>query len=214
MTGNDGWLEASIKEDTLRAVTDGSYIRELDPDLCSSALVLECSKGRGRIICSFPEQSLSSNAYRAELLGLMAIHLILLAVSRSTKNLTGHVKIFSDCLGALGRVLHLPNSRIPAKCKHADILKNIMINCKKLPFSLEYLHVRAHQDDKINYGDLSRPSQLNCWADFTAKTVIWGRIGLNPLPQKPFPLEPVTIWAGGHKLTPDTISELRFWVHR
>ena len=41
MTGSDGWLEASIKEGTLCAVTDGSYIRELDPNLCSSALVLE-----------------------------------------------------------------------------------------------------------------------------------------------------------------------------
>ena len=50
MTGTDGWLEASIKEGTLYAVTDGSYIRELIPDLCSAALVLECSRGRGRIV--------------------------------------------------------------------------------------------------------------------------------------------------------------------
>ena len=214
MIGSDGWLEDSIREGTLCAVTDGSYIRELIPNLCSAAFVLECSKGRGRILGSFPEQSLGANAYRAELMGLMAVHLILLAVSRTYRNLSGHVKIFSDCLGALGRVLHLPDTRIPSKCKHADILKNIMINCKNLPFSREYLHVRAHQDDKEGYDSLIRPAQLNCWADYEAKTVIWGRMGRKPISQKAFPLEPVVIWVGGHKLSPDTSGELRYWVHK
>ena len=80
------------------AVTDGSYIREMFPDMCSCAFVLECSKERGRIFGSFPEQSKRACAYRGELLGLMAIHLILLAVNKLDRRLRGKVKIYSDCL--------------------------------------------------------------------------------------------------------------------
>ncbi len=70
-----------------------------------------------------------------------------------------------------------PRKAIPSKCKHTDILKNIMVNCKDLQFSREYLHVRCHQDDKEGYTALCRPAQLNCWADFEAKAVIWGSLG-------------------------------------
>ena len=89
-----------------------------------------------------------------------------------------------------------------------------MVNCKDLPFSREYLHVRGHQDNKKGYSGLCRLLQLNCWADFEAKAVLWGRVGQGMLKQRPFLLEPVTVWVGDHKLTPDTSVELRFWVHR
>jgi hypothetical protein len=38
-----------------------------------------------------------ANAYRGELLGLMAIHLILLSVNTVHPKLKGEVKIVSDC---------------------------------------------------------------------------------------------------------------------
>lgn len=35
--GEDEWMEAAIADGSLIAVTDGSYIKELYPDLCSAA---------------------------------------------------------------------------------------------------------------------------------------------------------------------------------
>ena len=212
--GGDEWLQQAIEEGTIRAVTDGSYIRELCPDICSAAFVLECSKGRGRIIGSFPEQSTNANAYRAELLGLLAIHLIILAVCKAMRLKQGHVDIFSDCVGALSRTTTLPNSRVPSKCKHADILKNLMIHCRHLPVSREYFHVRGHQDDRTGFDKLCRPAQLNCYMDHEAKSVLWGLEDRVPPRQEALPLEPVTAWVGRHKLNPSTSDELRFWVHR
>ena len=75
------WLEESIAACTCLAVTDGSYIKEYYPNICLAAFVFECTEGRGRIVGSFPEQTVAANAYRGELLGLMAIHLILLAAN-------------------------------------------------------------------------------------------------------------------------------------
>eukprot|EP00956_Cyclotella_meneghiniana_P009811 scaffold13589_cov49-Cyclotella_meneghiniana.AAC.3 len=82
LLGEDDWIVDSIREGTCIAVTDGSYIREIFGEMCSAAFVLECTRGKGRILGSFPEQSQRACAYRGELLGLMAIHLILLAVDK------------------------------------------------------------------------------------------------------------------------------------
>jgi hypothetical protein len=114
LTDGATWISKSITNSTLVAVTDGSYIRELFPNLCSAAFVLECSAGHGRIVGSFLESLLITNAYRRELLCLMAIHLILLSVNKLHCNLVGSVEIVSDCLGALKRVTYLPLYRIPS----------------------------------------------------------------------------------------------------
>ena len=58
---------------------------------------------RGKLVGSFPEQTLSANAYRGELLGLMAIKKNK-SVNKMKLTLQGLIHIFSGCLGALGRV--------------------------------------------------------------------------------------------------------------
>ena len=116
VSGGTGWLAEAIQDESLVAVCDGSYLRKLYPNLCSAALIFECTRGRGRLVVSFAEKSSSANAYRGELLGLMAVHLILLAVSTVSPDLPGSVHIYSDCLGALKKVKDLPPERIPSRC--------------------------------------------------------------------------------------------------
>ena len=126
---------------------------------------------------SFPECSQGANVYRGELLGLMAIHLILLASNKVCPSLRGCAVIYSDCLGALGRVANLPPHRIPTKCRHSDILENVLVNCTSLSFTLAYSHVKAHHDDHKEFSNLPRPAQLNVHCDGMAKNVIWGFSG-------------------------------------
>ena len=94
-----------------------------------AAFILECTRHQGMLVGSFPEASKVVNAFQGELLGLMAIHLLLLAVNTVSPGLTGRVKIYSDCLGALGHTAELPLYRIPTRCKHSDVLKMILVNC-------------------------------------------------------------------------------------
>jgi hypothetical protein len=100
--GDDDWLLTAIAEGTCIAVTDRLYMKDLYPNINSAAVVLECSRGWGRIWCSFPEASCVACSYCGELVGLMAIHLILLAINEVNPGLTGLVHIYSNCLGALG----------------------------------------------------------------------------------------------------------------
>jgi hypothetical protein len=152
--GDATWLAAAIADNSLVAVTDGSYMREIYPHINLAAFVFECSKGRGRLWGSFVEHTPDAGSYRGELLGLMAIHLILRGVNVELPNLRGLVLILSDCLGALNKVRDLPPYRIPTQCSHSDILKNIMANCSKLTFTRHYSHVKAHQYDGRAYGNL------------------------------------------------------------
>ena len=212
--GDDTWLVEAIQKGTCVAVTDGSYMPNLYPEMHSAAFVLECSNQTGRIWGSFPERSRNACSYRGELVGLMAIHLILLAVNETNRDLRGKVIIYSDCLGALNMVQNLPTSRIPTKCQHSDVLKNILVNCSRLSFQRQFLHVAAHQDDHSVYSSLSRPAQLNCAMDNLAKRAIWNLQATSLPVQRPFPLEPICIFAGQTKITADTVCYLRYWAHR
>ena len=155
------------------------------------------------------------NAYRGELLGLMAVHLILLSADRIHGSLAGSVEVVSDCLGALQRITDLPAYQIPTHCKHSDILKNILVNCHTLSFTIHNMHVQAHQDDSTSFTDLSRQAQLNCICNHTAKQRIAIDGPGNGTSRRMFPLEPIRMFIQkGEKLTTDTGKLLRFWDHR
>ena len=47
VTGSTDWIAQAIGNNSLVAVTDGSYIKEHYSELCSAAFVLECTKGQG-----------------------------------------------------------------------------------------------------------------------------------------------------------------------
>jgi hypothetical protein len=178
MDGGTEWVSEAIQDRLLVAVTDGSYIRQLYPHRCLAAFMLECANRHGRIIGSFSEPTAAANAYRGELLGLIAIHLLLVSVNRVHITLVGSVEVVSDCLGVLKHVVHLPPYRIPSCCKHLDILKNILANCRNLTFTLHYSHVKAHQDENVAFDKLSCKSQLNCiaatWALLVSPRRNWG----------------------------------------
>ena len=122
----------------------------------------------------------------------MAINFIPLAANKLRPETGGLVAVFSDCLGAIRRVATLPEARVPTSWKHADVLKNILVNCRYLSFDVVYRHVKAHQDDHKLFADLSRQAQLNCMMDWMAKRVLQARARDLKNPCKVFPLEPVT----------------------
>jgi hypothetical protein len=108
ITGDIGWLVVAIRDNSLLAVTNESYMRELYPNINPAAFVLKCTKGRGCLMGSFVEHTKDACSYCGELLGLMAIHLILLVIDKCNPGLPGSTQIFSHCLGALTKVENLP----------------------------------------------------------------------------------------------------------
>jgi hypothetical protein len=104
LISDDGWLEDSICANSLVAVMGGSYMRSKFATMNSCTFILECTKGRGGLTGAFSEQTLAACSYKGELLGLLAIHLLPLSISKVSPELTGLVHIYSDCLGAIHKV--------------------------------------------------------------------------------------------------------------
>ena len=189
-------------------------MKDLHPHLCSAAFILECSQSGLRLVGSLAEHSISANAFRGELLGLLAIHLILLSINKLEPTLLGQMVVYSDCLGALGRIEHLPPYRVPTRCKHSDILKVVLVHCRDLSFQVRYEHIAAHQDDHKKWEDLTRPAQMNTGCDLQAKNRLHSE-DITSLPrQRPLPLEAVTLYVDGKKMISDSGSYIRFAAQR
>jgi hypothetical protein len=208
VVGGTEWLAQVIAGGTLLAVTDGSYIREHNPDLCSTAFILECTCCGGCVVGAFPEASIEANPFCRELLGIMAVHLLLLAMNTVSPGLTGLVQVYSDCLGVLSRIAELPPYRVPSCCRHSNILKIILVNCRGLAYSRKYCHVKAHQDDKMMWEELSWEAQLNAACNVGAKAMIRKQDFTDLPQQEAFPLEPICMFVEGKKMTSDTGSHI------
>jgi hypothetical protein len=89
---------------------------DINRQLYSTACFFECTQGGGKLVGSFAEALTAAKSYRGKLLGLMAIHLVLLGVENLSPELNGLVTIYSNCVGALSKVKHLPPLGIPAQC--------------------------------------------------------------------------------------------------
>jgi hypothetical protein len=213
VTGGESWLNDSIANGSLVAVTNGLYIQEIYSNLCSAAFVLECSKGRGCIVGTFSEVLLVANTYRGELLSLVAIHLILLSMNKLHRDLSGSIEIISDCLGALKRVTNLPPYCIPLQCRHSNILKTILIHCRDLSSTMHYSHIKAHQEDNTTFAQLSRKAQLNCICNRTAKQRITIIEAEGPVSSRMFPLKPIGLFVDGKKMMLETGNQIQFWAH-
>eukprot|EP00956_Cyclotella_meneghiniana_P027277 scaffold60862_cov41-Cyclotella_meneghiniana.AAC.7 len=179
LAGGGRWIRDAIEDGSLIGETDGSYIKQLCPHICSAAVIIECTRGRG------------------------------LSFNKVWPGIGGQVEIYSDCLGALYKVEHLLPGKIPSRCRHSDILKNIMLHCNSLSFKRLFSHVKAHQDDHDDYENLERPAQLNSGCDYGAKDKLM-RMALEEIPnQQPFPLEAISAFVDNHKLTTESSKQAK-----
>jgi hypothetical protein len=135
IVGNNKWIEGALEDNCCIVVTDGLHLRELYPQLNLAAFGFKCPRGSGRLMGSFVESTPAACSYRRELVGLMAIHLILLKINECNKELQGSIHIYSNCRGALKKVKDLPPYQIPTQCIHSGILKNIMVNFVAIGYS-------------------------------------------------------------------------------
>ena len=85
-----------------------------------------------------------------------------------------------------------------------------LVNCGQLTFSRKYCHVKAHQDDKVKWEELSHKAQLNVACNAGAKVMIWKQDLVDLPQQKAFPLEPVCMFVDGNKMMSGTGPHIRY----
>ena len=78
---DDGWwILDALRNETLYLVSDGSYQRKVDPQVCSCAFTAECKASGKKLVCTWVERSPSASNYRGEILGALGYLLVMKAV--------------------------------------------------------------------------------------------------------------------------------------
>ena len=168
---NFAWVVDAITNSTAVWVTDGSYNKEVAPLISGAGWILFCTRTKQQMYGSFYKASPKAGSYRAELLGLLAIYVLVAAIEQYFKLDKSTAIIAYDDKGALFKSKEYCQ-RIPNGASQADI-KHVLRNTKtKLKVSFDYKWVRAHQDDYKLWHQLTLLQQLNCICDTLAKSAV------------------------------------------
>ena len=81
---------------------------------------------------------------------------------------TGQVSLYTDCESAVN-FLSFSNPYVKTSTKHFDMLAAITRAIKATKITWNFIHVKGHQDDVMDYNESSREAQLNVLADHLAK---------------------------------------------
>ena len=77
-----GWVLTALEGGTGIWVTDGSFMKELRTDISGAGWIFYCTKRDQKLAESFYKELAQAGLYRAERLGLLAIYLLLAAITQ------------------------------------------------------------------------------------------------------------------------------------
>jgi hypothetical protein len=79
--GDGSWMLNGMLAQSLVIIHDGSYMKELSPEICSAATMIYCSIAKARCKCTWAKQSSAAGPHRGEILGGLMTQLILNAAA-------------------------------------------------------------------------------------------------------------------------------------
>ena len=100
------WAVEGMKNNTLIWVTDGSYDKDRAIYLCGVGWIIFCTATGNRLTGSCWESSNAASSYRAEMLGLCALHLFARALTEYFKVKKWRATICCDNQRALECLSH------------------------------------------------------------------------------------------------------------
>ncbi len=206
------WIVEGMKNNSLVWVTDGSYNRKRAANISGAGWVVWCKDAQRILRCKFYEVSESASSYRAEQLGICAIHLFITALEEFYTIGPWHGTFCCDNLTALNLASwKIRRIRPGASC--ADILRSIRSSHNRMQGELTYLHVDGHMDRILLWHQLNLHQQLNCICDYLAKSAV----GLSHRRDQEeddtvyvLPREDVAVFIGGRKATSDFSKPIRY----
>ena len=205
------WLVEGMESNTLIWVTDGSYNWKRAADLCGVGWIIFCSMTGLRLTGTFWERSPAASSYRAEMLGLCALHIFVRALSEFYKIQEWEATVGCDNKRALEQSSYTC-CRIGPSARCAHIQRSIKATKHTFTGEFTYLHVYGHMDKYLLWHQLSLIQQLNCICDTLAKQAVTSAMmqGYHDWPTQLLPKEDVAVVIWGNKITNDISHPIRF----
>ncbi len=120
--GDGLWILDGMLAQSLIIIHDGSYMKEISPDISSAATMIYCSITRYRCKCTWAEGSTSAGSYRGEILGRIMTQLILNAASFSYEGTIPPVVVDCDNNGVVSHG-NAPHLSLPTNQPQANVLQ-------------------------------------------------------------------------------------------
>ena len=164
---------------------------------------------------NFLEKSNSADSYRAEQLGVCAIHLVISALTTFCKLENCKTKVWYDNQGTVNMSKRkLRRIRPGSSC--ADILRNVRSLRNNIGAIIEYGHVDGHMEKYLLWHQMTPEQQMNVVCDGEAKRAVARSINcmFQNDDKQLLPGEDVAVFVRGKKLTSDLSKTIRFEVER
>ena len=145
LSEDPSWVAECIKNRTPVCVTDGSYNKQVAPDVCSTGWVMACTQTKRQISGTLIERSKYTGSYREELLVMLAIRLFLLAAEEYHNTISYGNKVCCDNKGALF-TFEKKSKRVPTGKTNSDVLCVLRTINSRTKSNFIQHHVKAHQD--------------------------------------------------------------------
>ncbi len=120
-TSEPSWLLLALERGTAVLATDGSYDRKRGPNVSGAGWVIACLRLDNILKGSFFEFSSNASSYKGELLGLVAIHTLVLHACRFYQPTTVTGKIICNSKSALYKSSDKGHRRIHPWVAQADL---------------------------------------------------------------------------------------------
>ncbi len=205
------WIANGMRQNSLIWVTDGAYNRKKASNLSGVGWIISCTRTGLRLVGTFWEKSNWANLYRAEMLGLCALHLLAQAVAKFYKEEKWSAILRCNNKCALELSSH-HRRRIRPSTKCADIGLNLRAIKRSFTGNFKYVHIYGHMDQYLKWEQLTLIQQLNWVCDTLTKHAITTATlqGYHSRQSQLLSREDVALVIWGNKVTGNISSPLRF----
>ncbi len=170
-SGDGSWILDGMLAQSLIIIHDGSYMKEISPDICSAATMIYCLITWYWCKCTWAERSASSESYREEILGKIMTQLILNAASSSYKVCINPVVVNCDNNGVMSHG-NTPLRSLPTNQPQAYVLCVFKHLVLIQPFPVELKYVQSHADKTKKWQDCTLKEWINIKVDRLAKKAL------------------------------------------
>jgi hypothetical protein len=118
------WISTALTAGTFTGMIEGSYNHVRPGTVSGSRWIICCTKTKQLLWGSFYKILPKAGSYREELLGLVALHTLIVAVAKHFQLATAVGKLCRDNISALGQA-EKARKRVSAGMKHSDLHKVI-----------------------------------------------------------------------------------------
>ncbi len=142
------WPKSALEEGMAILANNGSYSQTQGLDVCGAGWEIACLKSHEILNGPFYKFSSGASTYRGGLLGLVALHTLILRVCQHYHLTLAQGKIICDSKSALNKSRKQP-WRIRPGAAQGDVFRALQTIHQEMPgTNLKYEWVKSHQDSQ------------------------------------------------------------------